>query len=255
MKNYNELFTYRFDKSQQIDEEFCKLYNRESLKSAVSFLKKLGATSLLMDDYHIKYRVSEWTKDTISNRKKLKLLNELKNLKKYILDVNIKENSEVNVPELNIETTLGTIKVIKLSEFFPTIKEAFPFIENDGRFGKCYDFANTISLNLGIPNKLVTGYVYGYSDKSYFLHSWVEANIKGKQYVIDGTLNAIINKEGYYLMQHAKPISTITSKDLLLDQSYLEKIKSVPLEVYYVFRNEIINDLNKNQKIFVKEKN
>lgn len=61
----------------------------------------------------------------------------------------------------------------------------------------------------------------------------------------------MINKQGYYLMQHARPITKI--KDIVLKndiENYMSKIQSVPLEVYYVFRNEIVNNLEKNQEIF-----
>lgn len=129
----------------------------------------------------------------------------------------------------------------------------FPFIENNERFGNCYDFAYNISLNLGVSNQIVTGYIYGYSDKSEFLHSWVETTIKDEEYVIDGTLNAMINKQGYYLMQHAKPITKIDDSTLKSDlKNYVNEMQSIPLEVYYVFRDEIVNDLGKNREAFRK---
>ena len=99
----------------------------------------------------------------------------------------------------------------------------------------------------------MTGYIYGYSDKSKFLHSWVESTINDEEYVIDGTLNAMINKDGYYLMQHAKPITKISDSVLKSDiKNYVNEMQSIPLEVYYVFRDEIVNDLEKNQSILKK---
>ena len=253
VKSYNQLFNDRFSRSQQIDEKFDELNNTEGLKSGINYLKEIGATKLDMDNYNIKYGISEWTKDTLSSNEKLIFLNKLKRLKNYIIDVSIKTNDKFNLLEVIIETTDGVIKVIQFSSFAPRIKEIFPFIENNQRFGKCFDFAYNISLNLGLPNEIVTGYIYGYSDKSKFLHSWIETTIKGEDYVIDGTLNAMINKQGYYMMQHAKPITKISDAVLKSDiTNYMEKIQSFPLEVYYIFRNEIINDLQKNQEIFKK---
>ena len=74
------------------------------------------------------------------------------------------------------------------------------------------------------------------------MHSWIEATIKGKEYVIDGKLNSLINKHGYYLMQHAKPITKINNQIFV--------IETFPIEVYYVFRDEIIKDFQKNDEIF-----
>ena len=249
MKNYNELFNTRFKTSQQIDEKFAELFNTSGLKEGIKYLKQVGATELDMDNYNIKYRISEWTKDSLSNKEKIAFLNELRDLGDYILDIKVEKNEKFNLPEVKIETTKGIIQAIQFSSVAPEVKNLFPFIESDKRFGNCYDFAYNISLNLGVPNQIVTGYIYGYSDKSKFLHSWVESNIKGEEYVIDGTLNAMINKEGYYLMQHAKPITKISDSVLKSDiKNHLDVMQTIPLEVYYVFRDEIVNDLKRNNK-------
>lgn len=249
MKNYNELFNTRFKTSQKIDEKFAELFNTSGLKEGIKYLKQVGATELDMDNYNIKYRISEWTKDSLSNKEKIAFLNELRDLGDYILDIKVEKNEKFNLPEVKIETTKGIIQAIQFSSVAPEVKNLFPFIESDKRFGNCYDFAYNISLNLGVPNQIVTGYIYGYSDKSKFLHSWVESNIKGEEYVIDGTLNAMINKDGYYLMQHAKPITKISDSVLKSDiKNHLDVMQTMPMEVYYVFRNEIVNDLERNNK-------
>lgn len=253
MKNYNELFNTRFKTSQKIDEKFAELFNTSGLKEGIKYLKQVGATELDMDNYNIKYRISEWTKDSLSNKEKIAFLNELRDLGDYILDIKVEKNEKFNLPEVKIETTKGIIQAIQFSSVAPEVKNLIPFIESDKRFGNCYDFAYNISLNLGVPNQIVTGYIYGYSDKSKFLHSWVESTINDEEYVIDGTLNAMINKDGYYLMQHAKPITKISDSVLKSDiKNYVNEMQSIPLEVYYVFRDEIVNDLEKNQSILKK---
>ncbi len=249
MKNYNELFNTRFKTSQKIDEKFAELFNTSGLKEGIKYLKQVGATELDMDNYNIKYRISEWTKDSLSNKEKIAFLNELRDLGDYILDIKVEKNEKFNLPEVKIETTKGIIQAIQFSSVAPEVKNLFPFIESDKRFGNCYDFAYNISLNLGVPNQIVTGYIYGYSDKSKFLHSWVESTINDEEYVIDGTLNAMINKDGYYLMQHAKPITKISDSVLKSDiKNHLDVMQTMPMEVYYVFRNEIVNDLERNNK-------
>ncbi len=249
MKNYNELFNTRFKTSQKIDEKFAELFNTSGLKEGIKYLKQVGATELDMDNYNIKYRISEWTKNSLSNKEKIAFLNELRDLGDYILDIKVEKNEKFNLPEVKIETTKGIIQAIQFSSVAPEVKNLFPFIESDKRFGNCYDFAYNISLNLGVPNQIVTGYIYGYSDKSKFLHSWVESTINDEEYVIDGTLNAMINKDGYYLMQHAKPITKISDSVLKSDiKNHLDVMQTMPMEVYYVFRNEIVNDLERNNK-------
>ena len=251
MKNYNELFNERFRRSQEIDENFSKIMNEEGLLEAINYLKSIGVTTLDMDNYQIKYRISEWTKNKTSNEEKERFINELLKLKNYINKIDFTTNEDFSLPELSIETTKSPIRAIQFSSVAPKCKEKLPFIETDERHGRCYEMAQEISLNLGIRNNIVTGYIYGYSNKSKFLHSWVETTIKGKEYVIDGTLNSLINKQGYYFMQHANPISKISNKTFLNDiKNYLEKMETFPIEIYYVFRDEIIKDFQKNEELF-----
>lgn len=251
MKSYNELFHDRFEVSQQIDERFVELYNTEGLKSGIDYLRQIGAKTLDMDHYDIKCKISEWTKNSLSDQEKIEFLSKLTNLKDYVFDVNIRNNMVFNLPEVIIETNDGIIQAIPFSLFFPKIKKKFSYIEDNRRFGNCYDFVYHISLHFGFPNQVVTGYIYGYSDKSMFLHSWIETTINGEEYVIDGILNAMINKQGYYFMQHAKPITKIDERQFRCDiKNYMKQIQAIFPEVYFVFRDEIIHDLEKNQRIF-----
>lgn len=138
---------------------------------------------------------------------------------------------------------------MKFSAYMPKIKKIIPEIETEGRFGNCYKYAYYISLGLPFSNYLTTGYIYGYSDKSKFLHSWIETTINGEDYVIDATLNAMINKKGYYLIQHAKPINKISNQTFREDLNNYQMIdnKNIPMEVYYVFRDEIISEFEKKK--------
>ena len=63
----------------------------------------------------------------------------------------------------------------------------------------------------------------------------------------------IINKDGYYLMQKAKPITRIpdqTIREDLIEFPIIGNKKNIPCAVYYVFRDEIIKDLRKRKNEF-----
>ncbi len=252
MKSYDELFNDRFHRSQEFDNKIYEILVKEGFEGVINYLKEIGATSFDITNYYIVSLISEWTKAASLLHEKDKILENLKKLEGYVIDAKVQTNSELNTPELVIETIRGVIRVSQFSTLVPDVKQVFPFIEEDERFGKCYDFAYTICLCLAnLSNELVTGYIYGYCDKSKFLHSWVETTIKGKEYAIDGTINALVNKEGYYLMRYAEPITRINKLTLRRDaEIYMDKLEKVPLEVYYVFRDEIIKDLEKNQDLF-----
>lgn len=59
----------------------------------------------------------------------------------------------------------------------------------------------------------------------------------------------MINKKGYYLIQHAKPINKISNQTFREDLNNYQMIdnKNIPMEVYYVFRDEIISEFEKKK--------
>lgn len=250
MKSYKELFDYRFDESQKIDETFISVANAEGLSSAKKYLEEIGANILETNNYKIRCWIGDWTKSSSSSTE---IIDKIKSLKDYVIDVDVKTNADLELPELVIKTINGEIRVCQFSRLFPNFKILFPDLEDENRLVNCHSFAYRASLYLGYPNDLVTGYIYGCSDKAKFLHSWVEVKLKDNDYIFDGTLNGIINKEGFYLMQYANPLSRISNVTLKNDvKTYMKKIKSVPLEVYFVYRDEIIKDLERNNQVFKK---
>ena len=96
---------------------------------------------------------------------------------------------------------------------------------------------------------MVIGFVYGYSDKSKYIHSWIELEYRGEEYVIDCTLNAMINKEGYYLIQHAEPITKVGNEMIKSDiKNHYEKVINFPFEIYLVYRDLIIEGKDSTNK-------
>ena len=73
--------------------------------------------------------------------------------------------------------------------------------------------------------------------------------------LLDSTFNVIMNKEGYYLLRHVEPISKIDSKSITEDwYKYGELLYKLDLKTYLTYRDEIINDLEKNKQLFQKAK-
>lgn len=251
MKN-EELFQEKFEKSDQIDETIVSIYNKEGFTSVINYLESLGSTKLYLEDDDIKCRIWEWTANKLCEEEKETNLKKLIKYEDYVLSVDIDKNTKFNLPEAVIKTTKETIRVIKLSSLIPNIKNSFPYIEENKREGKCFDFVYDIAMHLRAPHKIVIGYVYGKCDKSESLHSWIEIKINGEEYVIDGTLNAMINKEGYYLIRHAKTITKISNQIFKNDvKTYMKKIEKITLAMYFVFRNEIIKELENNNELFI----
>lgn len=251
MKSYDLLFQTPFNKSQELDDTFINLVHNEGIDAGIDYLKKMGAESLDMINYSIEYQLNQFTYNIYTQEEKEAKIKKLLDFKDYIKNIEIITDDKIQFPKVIIETTEGNIKIRPFSSINSQIKEVIPFIDTPERLGKCYELAYTICLNLGIPNNIVTGYIYGYTDKSRFLHSWVETTWHNEEIVIDGTRNIIMNKDGYYRMKHAKALTKISDETLKDDvRRYLSKVGKVKLDVYYLFRDEIIRDFQKNEIIF-----
>ncbi len=252
MKSYDDLFQKEFKISKQIDEKFIKIYNEQGLNKGIEYLKSINCEWLDYDGYYIQCVISEFTKNSLSDNDKKQLVKSVSK-QKDVEYANIEINKNFNIPELIVKKADCLISVMPFSKLVPQANEMLSNLENNNRFCTCFETSKCISLNLGIKNNdIVTGYSYGYTDKSKFLHSWVETKLKGQDVVIDGTFNAIFNKEGYYKLRHIKQLSRISSTDFKNDiNNYLCKIKrGIPLEVYLVFRDEIIKDFKRNLEEF-----
>lgn len=236
-----ELFHRPFDKSTEIDETFAKIWSDEGGKKAIDYLISVGATWIDIKSYEICYAIKECTKSPTTEEKKQEWIKSTVDGKE-VTSANIVYNEKKKVNEITMETECGPIKVIAFSELTPKILETFPCLDNEDREGKCFELAYGISRRLGIPNEMVTGYIYGYTDKSRFLHTWIETTYKGEDYVIDGTTNMMINKDAYYHLKHAQVINRISNETHQSDlDNHMDKLDGVKIEVYLVYRNEIIN--------------
>ena len=148
------------------------------------------------------------------------------------------------------------ISTLILSDVIPDIKRLFNDIETENRSHKCFSSAYTLSLNLNNPSVLVSGYIYGSSDKAKYLHSFVETKLNDEDVVIDVSTNSITNKEGFYKLKHVEEIEKIDSKDLIHDyQKYIDLINLISLkqDTYNFFRTEFNKDFERIEENFKKK--
>lgn len=250
MINRKELLEENYDKSQEIDDTFARIRYEKGLREAVDYLIEVGAIKLDIDSYEILYYINEYTKNKYTQEEKEKKILDLKKKDKIIKNISFGINKDIKLNEVTIETIEETIKFMQLSDLKKDIKELFPEIDTDDRIKRCFSYAFEISKHLGKQNNVVTGYIYGYTDLSKYLHSWIELNYKGQDYVIDGTLNVMMNKDGYYALRHAKPLTKISNENILEDiNKYSSIVDKINLPEYYLFRDKYLENLEKNVDI------
>lgn len=134
----------------------------------------------------------------------------------------------------------------------------------EGRRKRCHGLSikgsEILKKFYSIDNKVVTGYAYENIDKVRYLHSWIELEEDGEQYVIDSTLNIVMNKEGYYLLMHIKEkeIESVVDAQLIIDdfETYGDFIHyTEDAKTYLTCRDLMIKDLSRNQVLFGKDNN
>ena len=245
-KNFKMLFLNPDEKSDKWETEFFKAGYKSDLKKIKEMINETN------EMYMEEARICTAMKDFIGNEKtileKENIIKDLKNID-FVLETKVIKNSVL------IRTDKGIIKFCKLSDVIEELKQD-PDIETENRLDNCHEKAVEISRRLREDNEVVTGYIYGISDKAKYLHSWVEVSLKdGQKFVLDYTKNIMINKEGYYFITHAEPLSRIKSKDMKEDDKIIDKLaqKGIYFNIkeYLVFRDEIMADLKKNEQLFV----
>lgn len=244
-KNFKEMFLDPDGISQNWDETFMEKLHNCTTEEILKFANK-SAKKLYILEYIICRAIYNYTKKDLTDMEKQNFLDKLKLYTSHNLSI------EYTNSILEIQTNEGNIKVRKLTDLIPGLSDADPDIETDERQGQCHFKSIELSNIIENPHNVVTGFVHGTSDFSKFLHTWIEIFLNGNWYVFDYTLNACINKDGYYFIKHAEPLSVISKENIAREYPLLCGDDSTKFNVkeYLLFRDEIIRDLDRNRHLF-----
>lgn len=139
------------------------------------------------------------------------------------------------------------IPFVRLSDDFDDeeIKEE---LTSKNRYHKCH--IQSLILASNNPSmRIVTGYITIKNHR--ILHSFVEYDSNEGTIVIDWTKNIRMLKQDYCKITNFVSLSTIEGNDLLSDLENPFFAHNINVKVYCVFRNEIVENLTKNKKLFL----
>lgn len=199
-----------------------------------------GKENLKVDKYNIFTFINNFTSSDKTAEEKMD------NIKKlyfggYVRAAGIGPNS----------AELTTLEGVKMN--IDVLSHALPSFTNDKtlktleRQGKCHEKSLNILreyANEGI--KVVTADISPLSDEIKHLHSWVEINLDGKDYCIDYTMNALINKDGYYAFMNPEVRSVLTREEYMKDLEVLTPLlekNSVDIKEYLVYPKEVVAEI------------
>ncbi len=196
--------------SKQLDAKIVELYNKKV--SECEILKATGVKQLFVGQHRLVDFIGIWTSPFLFNPKKIRRAYKFAVGNPYVKSVH-KEGDIYKI----VTTNDKEMEICKASKLFPILKKIkHNEIETSRRAHQCTE-SITVALIFRHECKVVTGYVYGLSEKSKYVHTWVELGANGKEFVLDYTLNALINKEGYYDFNRVEVLSEITYTQLKAD--------------------------------------
>ena len=217
---------------------FNALYN-EDMDRINMLLKEGGITNKSLAMYYIDLLLAYFTEKDYDNNinyflvKKI-LLGDKEEKKGFVQSIDVDEEI------IKVDTKDGLISATKISAIYPNIKKLFPEIEGKNRYGYCHDFSKRLAKNLNVPCRVATGYVAPLSRKAQYLHSWVEYNREGENWVLDVTRNLFIKRDLYYKLRGVKyPVYKISKETLMADAemiSYLFNHEEWSGKVYFANR-------------------
>jgi len=196
--------TFSLTDCTEWNRRFDKATHDNDKKEIMSLLSE--ANHLYLDEYFIYDIISKLNKDDISEDKKQELIDSLN--KSKIVKFVSKQDDYVA-----INTRANCIKVAKLSDIITDVqkdKNSKNSVIRQDKFSAEY-----LSQLISFPNSIVTGYVYGISDKSKKMHTWLEfKNNNNQEFVVDYDDNTVYNKEGYYFIKHVEPLKKVATDEL-----------------------------------------
>lgn len=191
---------------KQWNQSFYDATKNRDKKKVFELLSKAG--NVYLDEYSIDHSIFELNNSKLSNEKREKLLESIKN-NKIVEDI-VEKNDTIS-----IKTASNTIKVSKLSDIIPGIQNVIPSNKESNVVNRSCFRSEYISQMLTFPNSVVTGYTYGIADKARSLDTWVEfKNNNNQEFVVFPDSNTVYNKEGFYFLKHAEPLKKVSSDDL-----------------------------------------
>lgn len=241
---------------QQWKEKYYKALSSKNTQEIEELQSQaLAVGGVYRDENKINNFISCFTVDPVSYDEVISKMIDVENIS-YVEKVQFNiQNGIIKIYTKNgfVQGDLITVNV--LSKSLPWLKFNED-IKSLRRVGQCHhkslELADDMRYELNMSPDIVTGMASSLADKSKVLHTWLEVKIQGKPYVLDYTMNALIDKEAYYKIKHVDENETckIAYGDYLYDKPvirpYLEN-KELKYKQYLFYRDEVMDILKKEK--------
>ena len=235
-------FLNKYEKANRESQKWDMTYQQLSKSNDVmAFVKHMQtAKEFYFDDAYICGIIKKFTYADTPEEKKISLIHT------YLTNNTIASVSQEGLTTIFVKPDNTRIEFRTLTEQMPNLR-AKEELESQGRMERCHQGCLNLSeFEFNFPHDVVTGYTHGISDKSEYLHTWIETVDDGKEVVIDYTMNAIINKDAYYKFMHIIPLARISGENVKTDMPLIfksKKFRNIDNRMYLLFRDEIMAEI------------
>ncbi|MBQ9024277.1 MAG: hypothetical protein IJ105_03535 [Bacilli bacterium] len=137
-------------------------------------------------------------------------------------------------------------KFLLLSDY-AFLKKRKKELTSDRRLHKCHGASYDFMFNFSYDKVyLLTGFIN--ISNHDILHSVVEIEDDESSRIVDYTQNLVMKKEDYIRITNFKCISKISKQDIIDDKDKISPF-NMKLAIYLFFRDELMKDLKKNEKV------
>lgn len=248
-RNYNTLFIDNENKQEELDNRIRDAINTRDWYTMTKLLEENPNMKLLISEDNLIYLLEKYTLENTESQRE-EILEQLSQ-NAMVEKINIANDFGFNVT-LKDKTILIAIKATKQ---IPILMKDDKILTEE-RYGVCHQAAKGYISGFG-KSKLVTGYLCGLSDKTRFLHSWIEFENDTIEWVFDYTMNALINKDAYYKINHVTIVNEISEEEIYKDKrrKFQDSLKFVINGEEHEFDDKTYLTCDKEIKREFKQKN
>ncbi|MDE6583652.1 MAG: hypothetical protein K2K31_03295, partial [Clostridia bacterium] len=173
-------------------------------------------------------------------RQPKKQLEELESLKGSALTEVELLGESLELEFLGSKSKVHPVKVLFDAEDSDLIKG----LENyDKRKDKCHLHCLQIANYYPGECSVLTGFMYGYTNKTKYLHSVLRLNVGGKPGIIDTSMNSLMTQEFYNKLTDFEVLTEISSSTIKQDFDLIAKTEKPCLREYFLHRDEYVKEL------------
>ena len=227
----DKLFLESDNRSSKLDKKVLSMMKDGRKSELISFLKEKDLTLRLME-WEVMNIIGNFNSN---NRNKRSSLKHLKFWKPYGLS---KVGLENNV--LKLELRGNESSAYPINEVFTNAD----FLENfDERQGMCHNICLINEKNVNVDCSVLTGFSYGLTDQSKYLHSVIKMQIGDFTRIIDTTMNTVMTEGFYKELIGFEVLTEVPKSQIEKDVEVLKGESGVELKEYFLYRDEYIEKL------------